>query len=147
MDSWCTYQKTVAKGESLEKYKHKNSISPFILDAVKDIFKDLSMPSLLKRCLGGHTQNANESLNSVIWKLCPKISGSGPNVVQLAVNEAVVLFNEGQRGRIKTMQQLEYKIGEKAITFALEADNRRIASAEKKIRNVNIRSKEGQKKS
>ncbi|GFX90788.1 uncharacterized protein TNCV_3166191 [Trichonephila clavipes] len=36
----------------------------------------LSHPALLKKCLGGKTQNPNESLNSFIWKFCPKTIGS-----------------------------------------------------------------------
>ena len=36
------------------------------------IFRDLSDSKLLSKCLHGQTQNANESLNNVIWKKCPK---------------------------------------------------------------------------
>ncbi|GFX95302.1 DUF4817 domain-containing protein [Trichonephila clavipes] len=34
------------------------------MDAVKPIFAELSSPKLLKKCLGGKTQNSNESFNS-----------------------------------------------------------------------------------
>ena len=32
---------------------------------------------LLKRCVGGFTQNNNESLNQIIWNIAPKIMSSG----------------------------------------------------------------------
>ncbi|KAG8181964.1 hypothetical protein JTE90_026904 [Oedothorax gibbosus] len=59
---------------------------------------NLSCPKLLRRCSEGKTQNKNESLNSVIWKLCPKRSGCGRKIAEIAVNEAVIAFNEGRVG-------------------------------------------------
>jgi hypothetical protein len=146
IDSWCPFQKSAAAKGVQPKYKHKGTVSPFVMDAIHDIFKDLSMPSLLKRCLGGHTQNANESLNSLIWKLCPKVSGSGPNIVQVAVNEAVILFNDGQKGRINTMHQLGFRIGENVRTFASESDSRRIKSAEKKAEMSTLEARRAKKR-
>lgn len=125
--SWCPYQKV-----SGLNYRHKNSVPIAVMDEIKDIFKDLSMPSLLKRCLGGHTQNANESLNALIWKFCPKTSGSGKKIVQISVNEAVICFNEGQKGRVSIMKELGFIIGENCKHFAVEFDNARIAAAEKR---------------
>lgn len=129
VDSWCPYQKAKA---SKKVYKHVNSVPPAIMDAIKDIFKDLSMPNLLQKCLGGQTQNSNESLNALIWKFCPKTSGSGKQIVQIAVNEAIICYNEGQIGRLSTMRDLEFQIGQFCHSYAVEVDTRRIFVAEKR---------------
>ena len=64
-ESWCSYNVAVHfKREA--QHKHKTSLPQPICDAIKPIFKDLSDPKLLIRCLGGKTQNPNESLNALI---------------------------------------------------------------------------------
>lgn len=103
-DSWCTYQKAVSNG-SVEQYKHKKTLPTSVMDVIKPIFNDLSQPKLLQRCLGGKTQNNNECLNSLIWKHCPKTQNAGKRIVEIATNEAVVLFNNGNKGRIKVMKE------------------------------------------
>lgn len=128
-NSWCPYQKAKVSGDV---YRHSNTIPAAVLDSIKDIFKDLSMPSLLKKCVGGHTQNANESLNALIWKFCPKTSGSGKKIVQIAINEAVMCFNEGQCGRINVMREMGLQIGKNCTLYASEADQKRIDAAEKR---------------
>lgn len=65
------------------------------MEGIKPVFKDVSHPSLLKRCLGRRTQNTNESLNAMIWKFCPKTIGPVEKFVQIATNKATILFNAG----------------------------------------------------
>lgn len=64
------------------------------MDAIKDIFKDLCVSDLLKRCVGWYTQDENVSLNSLIWNFCPKNISFGENIVQIAVNESVISYND-----------------------------------------------------
>ena len=40
---------------------------------IQDVFTRLSDEELLKRCLGKHNQNPNESFHSRIWSMCPKV--------------------------------------------------------------------------
>jgi len=45
-----------------------------VYDAILPIYEELSREELLHRCLGGFTQNANESFNAMVWALqnrCP----------------------------------------------------------------------------
>ncbi|GFV46731.1 uncharacterized protein TNCV_1881901 [Trichonephila clavipes] len=81
------------------------------MDAVKPIFAKLSSLKLLKKGLGGKTQNSNESFNSTVWKYCPKTSGSSKRIVDVAVNEAVVMYNDGMAGRLDIMKHLGCKLG------------------------------------
>ncbi|GFU85054.1 uncharacterized protein TNCV_1553171 [Trichonephila clavipes] len=71
--SWCKYQKAVVTN-SASLFKHKNIVPVAIMDEIKPIIAELSAPKLLKKCVGGKTQNANESFNSTAWKYCPKTS-------------------------------------------------------------------------
>ncbi|GFV91706.1 uncharacterized protein TNCV_4762711 [Trichonephila clavipes] len=102
--SWCSYQKV--KSSENTSYKHNSILSTSVMDAVKPIFAELSSPKLLKKCLGGKTQNSNESFNSMVWKYCPKTSGSSKRIIDVAVNEAVVMYNDGIAGRLDIMKHL-----------------------------------------
>lgn len=130
-NSWCAYQKAVADGTQ-SAYKHKKSVPPAVMDCIKPIFKDLSHPDLLKRCLGGRTQNTNESLNAMIWKYCPKTSNSAKTIVDIAANMAVTHFNDGKQGTLSIMEQLKLTPGQKAVAFTVAADEARIKFAEKR---------------
>lgn len=128
--SWCKYQKAKAEGK-LKNFHHKNVIPAPVMDSIKKIFKDLSDPKLLNRCLGGRTQNPNESFNSLVWKFCPKISGSSRIIADIAANEALVAFNEGRKGRLQIMNSLGFRVGQFALQAANKIDMQRIAEAEK----------------
>ena len=62
---------------------------------MKTIFAYLSHPNLSKKCLYGSTQNANESLNHLIWNGLPKNIFVGLDTLVLDVHDAVLTFNEG----------------------------------------------------
>lgn len=128
-DTWCKYIKAKRNGDS---YVHKNSIPVAIMDAIKPIFKDLSDPKLLRRCLGGKTQNANESFNSTIWRLCPKISGASRKIVEIATHEAVILFNEGHSGRSAVLDRLGLARSYLSYTAFQKSDAKRVALAEQR---------------
>ncbi|XP_017792762.1 PREDICTED: uncharacterized protein LOC108574649 [Habropoda laboriosa] len=71
-DSWCSWSRTEAKG-TLENYNHEEPLCKAVQDAIKPIYQDLSSPDLLERCLGGNTQNNNESYNGFLWHFAPKL--------------------------------------------------------------------------
>ncbi|GFS84321.1 uncharacterized protein TNCV_4605421 [Trichonephila clavipes] len=108
------------------------------MDEIKPIIAELSAPKLLKKCVWGKTQNANESFNATVWKYCPKTSGSSKNIVYIAVNEVIVMFNEGMTGRIKIMKALGFKIGHFTVTYAFKANYARIKNAEIKSKSYTL---------
>ncbi|GFW17450.1 uncharacterized protein TNCV_3240801 [Trichonephila clavipes] len=108
------------------------------MDTVKPIFAELSSPKLLKKCLGGKTQNSNESFNSTVWKYCPKTSGSSKRIVDVAVNEAVVMYNDGMAGRLVIMKHLGCKLGHFSVTYTFQSDNARIKETEMKSRSSTL---------
>lgn len=69
-DSWCKYQNAIA---NKVPYTHrKDPIPSAIVEVLKPVYARLGSWSLLERYLGGYTQNAKESLHSVVWKFCRK---------------------------------------------------------------------------
>jgi hypothetical protein len=130
-DSWCAYQKAVAAGTH-KSFKHTKPIPSAVMDVIKPVFKDLSHPDLLKRCVGGRTQNANESLNGLIWKFCPKTSNSGRHIVTIAVNIAVACFNDGKQAFISIFKELGLACGQSIIDHVAAADELRMKTADKR---------------
>ena len=64
--SWCKYQKALALGKP---FSHKKTPIPeAIVHLIKPIYARLGSRELLEKCLHGYTQNANESLHSLVWK-------------------------------------------------------------------------------
>ena len=74
LDSWCFYQRTLARGDT--PLSHTENVSSYlgngVAEHVKEVYTRLSDEELLPRCLGRKTQNANESLHSMLWNRCPK---------------------------------------------------------------------------
>ena len=91
-DTWCLYQSDKVTGK---KYKIKLNLPLAVKNVLSPIFMDLSDDKLLKKCLHGQTQNVNESLNGMIWMRCPKTVFVGKKTVEMAVNSAVINFNDG----------------------------------------------------
>ena len=85
----------VASANGEEFHHHKNPIPEAILHLLKPIYSRLGSFSLLEKCLHGYTQNANESLHSVVWKFCPKELFLGKISVDTACAMAVCSFNDG----------------------------------------------------
>ena len=65
---------------------------------IKPIFEELSTDELLLKCLHGQTQNANESLNNMVWLKCPKRFFGKRSTLEIGVNAALLDFNEGANG-------------------------------------------------
>jgi len=58
--SWCKWRVAEAEG-TLKSFQHKPSLSEAVQAAIKPVFEALSTDDLMTRCLGGNTQNSNES--------------------------------------------------------------------------------------
>ncbi|KAK7111401.1 hypothetical protein V1264_011038 [Littorina saxatilis] len=126
----CTY-KTAERDNKLADYKHTSSLPKYVMEMIKPVFTDLSASALLTRCLGGYTQNPNESLNSQIWKYCPKKKAHGIDTVEAAVAIAVGVFNDGSRTFGDILSQLNLTVGKFARACFSAKDTRRIKRAQK----------------
>lgn len=68
----------------------------------KPIYARLSNPDLLKKCLHGYHQNANEFLHSLVRRFSPKTLHMGSNSVELACAMAVLSLNNGSASPVCT---------------------------------------------
>ena len=94
-DTWCKYQKAKLQGKV---HIDKPSIPTVFRELVMPIFKDLSKPELLQKCLQGKTQNNNECLNGVVWKTLSKDVFVGGKTLELGISYCVINFNDGATG-------------------------------------------------
>lgn len=131
-DSWCVWRKAEATGANPDHLQHPAPLHPDVQKHILPIYKDLSRNDLLERCLGGHTQNANECFNSTIWRLAPKHLNCGRKIVEIAAYLAAGLFNEGFSSILRVMQALELEIGIYAKQFADNSDDKRIQRQERR---------------
>ncbi|XP_011861628.1 PREDICTED: uncharacterized protein LOC105558524 [Vollenhovia emeryi] len=139
-ESWCKWQKSKAAG-TLSDFKHDYSALPeIVLKAIRPIYQDLSADKLLERCVGGYTQNSNESYNQLVWKIAPKITHSGATIVEIAALLATCTFNNGVRSLLQVMNVMGISVGRNAHLYAACEDDRRIVQAELRAQET---SKEG----
>ncbi|GFW14848.1 uncharacterized protein TNCV_1563111 [Trichonephila clavipes] len=129
--TWCKYNAAI--NNNLQIYKHKPSVAKAVRDVIKPVFADLSHPALLKKCLGGKTQNPNESLNSLIWKFCPKTIGSRLQIAEIAANLETSVFNDGNQILITILKKFGLKINRNVCVPQAERDNRRIFTSRQRL--------------
>jgi len=135
VDSWCTWQRSKVLG-TLSTYEHKNPMHKDVFDAVKPIYEELSSDDLLSRCLGGYTQNNNESFNAVVWSIAPKTVSSCKTVLDIATDIAVITFNDGLSSLFAVYDALGLTVGPNMHEFCLETDANRIQTAEHNMSDI-----------
>ena len=123
-DSWCKWQVAQALGKP---YQHHNPPIPeAIIQLLKPIYALLGSRELLEKCLGGYTQNANESLHSTVWKFCPKELFLGKSNVEIACALAVCNFNDGASSLVSVTESLNLKSTSLCTYFLNSKDVKRI---------------------
>jgi len=129
-DTWCKYHIAVKNKEVYDHNKHFHLPSD-VMNFIKPIFKDLSDPSLLEKCVKGKTQNPNESLNNVIWSFIPKVIFVRLNTLRFGVYMAISNFNDGNITTCRIFEKCGLKAGKYLVRAMERLDRRRIMKAEK----------------
>ena len=125
-DTWCGYNKDSAT------YVHKNPLPKAVVKKIKPVFQRLSTDSLLNKCVDGLTQNAVESLNSVVWGKCPKEIFVGTTTVRLALDDAVAHYNDGTVSMARVLHKLGITPGQHTVKFLIAKDRKRIRQANRR---------------
>lgn len=139
--SRCEWQKALAalpkrkgkgpKKKAMPNFKHSYPALPQdVLNAIKPIYEDLSKEELLERCVGGFTQNNNESYNQLIWKISPKHLPGGVVPVEIAAYSSACIFNKGNKSISKIFDALGVPCGTNSHRFVETEDERRISISE-----------------
>ncbi|GFU93016.1 uncharacterized protein TNCV_3028191 [Trichonephila clavipes] len=119
-------KKAEASGKS---YKHKNSLPVAVVEAMRPVFRDVSHPDLLKKCLHGKTQNPNESFHNVVWSRVPKTTFVQIETLSLGVYDAVCSFNDGNVSKLKMLQKMGVEPGEFSVSAMKLLDRERLMKA------------------
>ena len=130
-DSWCKYKKAV-RDKTVKSFKHPPALAQDVQEILKPIYEDLTKQELLERCLGGNTQNNNESFNNCVWAMAPKQVFSRKIIVQIACQTAACIFNEDFKPVLKIMSVMGVKIGLTAIHYATQRDRERVRVANRR---------------
>ena len=111
-----------------------------IHDIIKPIFTNLAADSLLSKCLPvhGQTQNTNESLDTLVWQRCPKSVFVSREVLEMAVNSAIINYNDGTAG----MKNALVSLGIKGTVTSLKTKKHDVA----RVKRMNRKSSEPVKK-
>ena len=130
-DTWCKYWR--ARFDHSLTYDQSARLPQIFREQLKPIFTRLSNRDLLRRCLMGLTQNQNESINGVLWKMIPKTRFCGKTRVQSAVGKTVLHFNSGSTSKAGIFNFLGMVPGENFFTISQSIDQERIKNAERKV--------------
>ena len=115
-----------------KEYRHKEPTPAAIVQLLKPIFAQLGSRTLLEKCVPGYTQNANESLHSLVCKFCPKQSFLGKEGVETACALAVSCFNDGVISLTSVGHHLGLESTPLCEHFLLDKDIKRIEKSKYK---------------
>ena len=131
-DSWCFYQRAVSENQPSPPH-YGNVGTPLredYLAKIMPVYQRLASDSLLSRCLLGKTQNANESLHSMIWRKCPKTIFVSKGRIEYAVGQAICEYNVGcKKTLIETQKCAGMSPGNKSKEIAHNRLQRRVKNA------------------
>ena len=123
VDGWC-------KAKNSEGKAPKPDMPANYFPLLEPIYLDLSSDELLSQCSNVSTQNANECLNSVIWKHSPKTGWCSLRSVYIGTCMAVIGFNAGAREVLGIQYHLGLQVGKSTATYATRKDESRCKKAE-----------------
>ena len=131
-DSWCKFNVDLESNRQM--YDKSRQLPSSFHDMLKPIFDRLASKDLLEKCLKGVTQNANESLNHMIWERCPKATFCSKVRIETAVAEAVCCFNTGAGSKALILRAAGIeKVGQHSLSALQKEDHTRLASTSQKI--------------
>ena len=125
--NWYVYKNNGKRPRHQEYY-----LLPQYLPYLLPVVEKLSSKDLLKRCVFGFTQNANESLNSLVWERAPKDKNNSPSTTHFAAISAVVEFNNGNNCKQSFYQGLGFPVTLFQIEKSKQIDRKRVKLAEYK---------------
>jgi hypothetical protein len=131
--SHCFYQKALALGKVPPKHIDRPSnslVSVAVGQKMIPIYRRMSDETLLQRMVHGGTQNANESLNSMIWVRCPKTSFMGLKRVEGSVARAVCIFNQGAAEMLSVMDRINVDACNITLRLLTKKDKKRLRNAD-----------------
>lgn len=133
--SWCFYQAAKAnkKAPGSHKKNVRTPLNQLCFNEILPLYERLTEESLLTRCARCLTQNANESLHSVLWNRCSKEIFVSKTRVRFAASIGVSEYNLGTtRTIVELLKDLGLSSGQITLKIANGIDRRRLTHGAKK---------------
>ena len=131
VSSWCFWQRAIAKSEEPGSHTGHETLPVDIGKKLVPIFQRLSDPKLLSRCSRNMTQNANEALHHILWKIVPKSIYVGRKTMQTAMAFAVCKYTMGASFQSLICKVMQLEPGTALKEAARKRDLTRLKRAEK----------------
>lgn len=129
-NSWCFFQRAIACNTKPKSHNlMKTQLNEHVLEKILPVYQRLANNELLDRCVSGKTQNANESVHSVIWKNCPKETFVSKKRLEVSVISSISEFNIGC---LASLEITDKNANDLSISIAKKRDKRRLDLSEKK---------------
>ncbi|GFX22940.1 uncharacterized protein TNCV_2086481 [Trichonephila clavipes] len=121
----------VIKKAQLENkvYHHKHKLPVAVVEAIKPIFRDLSDPELLKKCLHGNTQNQMKALIMLFGLVSLKKTFVHLETLSFGTYDAIASFNKGNTTKLDILKKLNIEPGYYATCCMERLDKERITRA------------------
>ena len=123
-NSWCKYKR--AEYHDVPPPPRKNPLPRGVGLFLPPVYKRLGSVELLKKCLLGKTQNANECFHSTLWHILPKVSWAGRKSVETAAAIAVPQFNKGSNHMFDVLMEMELSVSQSTQVFVEKTDVERV---------------------
>ena len=127
-ESWWKFQRALALNQDIAL--HTPTIPLDYADYVKPVFEKLCDQNLLEKCLLGATQNRNKSFNSLIWACAPKTEYTTRSTIEVAVSQAVLVFNSDQQALLPILERLGVAPDPICTEYLAKKDQHRIKMAQ-----------------
>ncbi|KAM7284806.1 hypothetical protein ISCGN_001900 [Ixodes scapularis] len=124
-----------AAGEPTKPQPHRPAFSRDIAKELVPLYNRLSRRDLLERCARMGTQNNKESLNTLVWRRCPKTDFASRRTVETAVALAVLEFNLGPKGFERALHEMGIEPRSHQVQHADKALQAKVSKAKQKALN------------
>ena len=148
-ESWCYFAKAQAQfalDPSLPPPKRR---VPYCSDTelvwLKEVFQTFASLEVCGAVTMGKTQNANESLHSVIWHNSPKGKYVGQKSLDCSTALAVTSFNEGSLSFAAILREYGVSVSASTVKYLASRDKTRMLNRERAILETQRRRRRQQK--
>ena len=148
-DSWCYFAKAQAEFAVDSSVPMPKRRVPYCTDSeikrLTLVFQTFASLEVCGALTMGKTQNANESLHSVVWHNSPKGKYVGQKSLLCSTALAVTSFNEGSLAFAAILREYEISVSASTVHHLASRDKTRILKREKAIRETQRRRRRQQK--
>ena len=148
-DSWCYFAKAQAEFAVDSSVPMPKRRVPYCTDSeivrLTLVFQTFASLEVCGALTMGKTQNANESLHSVVWHNSPKGKYVGQKSLLCSTALAVTSFNEGSLAFAAILREYEISVSASTVHHLASRDKTGILKREKAIRETQRRRRRQQK--